>query len=232
MSKPELSDRGPDSEDVVELEATGDGGPLPIETGRLLLRRFEESDAHRTYLLINDPEIAANTRTIPYPYPEELALEWIRKHRKQWLDGKGVVFAICCKPETSGTRDSLSADEPFLVGAIGLQICTENHNAEMGYWVGQDYRGMGYCTEAAEALLKFGFEVLALHRIHAHHLARNPASGRIMEKIGMEKEGYMKENVRKNGSFEDTVHYAMINPSKINPATTAPTETKPPVENG
>ncbi|MEM7453989.1 MAG: GNAT family N-acetyltransferase [Planctomycetota bacterium] len=196
-----------------------DSGPKPIETERLILRRFEEADAYRTYQLINDPEIAANTRTIPYPYPEELAVEWIRKHRGQWISGKGVVFAICCKPEFGAEPDS-SAEEDgvtsqaYLVGAIGLQISPENHNAEMGYWVGRDYRGKGYCTEAAAALLEFGFEVLALHRIHAHHLARNPASGRIMEKLGMEKEGHMKQNVRKNGVFEDTVHYAIINPQK------------------
>ena len=80
----------------------------------------------------------------------------------------------------------------------------------MGYWVGAPYWGRGYCTEAARAILRYGFEELGLHRIHAQHFARNPASGRVMQKIGMVYEGRQHEHVRKWDRFEDSDLYGIL----------------------
>jgi RimJ/RimL family protein N-acetyltransferase len=73
----------------------------------------------------------------------------------------------------------------------------------MGVWIGVDWWGRGYATEASQTVLQFGFEVLSLNRIYAHHMLRNPASGRVLEKIGMKQEGILRERVRKWGIFED-----------------------------
>ena len=61
--------------------------------------------------------------------------------------------------------------------------------AELGYWVGEPYWGNGYCSEAACALIDFGFEQLELKQIIAEHLRNNPASGRVMRKAGMQHIG-------------------------------------------
>lgn len=170
-----------------------------IETKRLVLRPFQESDAEVQQLLINDREIAANTRTIEYPYPDGAALKWITQHPKMWLEGKSAIFAICL------------ANSGQLTGAIGLEISAANQHAELGYWIGREFWNQGICTEAARAVVQFGFETLSLNRIHAHHLTRNPASGRILEKIGMRKEGLLRSHVKKWGVFEDVVVYGILN---------------------
>ena len=69
--------------------------------------------------------------------------------------------------------------------------------------LGRPFWGRGYATEAARAVIEYGFSVLNLHRIYAMHFSRNPASGRVMEKCGMVHEGRFREHVRKWGVFED-----------------------------
>ena len=80
----------------------------------------------------------------------------------------------------------------------------------MGVWIGVDWWGRGYATEASQTVLQFGFEVLSLNRIYAHHMLRNPASGRVLEKIGMKHEGILRERVRKWGVFEDVAILSVI----------------------
>ena len=68
-----------------------------LQTERLVLRPFEAVDAPALHGLINDPEIAANTRNIEYPYPDGAGLEWIAKHPELWVQGKSAIFAVCLK---------------------------------------------------------------------------------------------------------------------------------------
>jgi RimJ/RimL family protein N-acetyltransferase len=65
-------------------------------------------------------------------------------------------------------------------------------------------------TEAARAVLRYGFEELGLNRVHAHHFAQNAPSGRVLEKIGMVREGCRREHVRKWGRFVDVVLYGVL----------------------
>jgi RimJ/RimL family protein N-acetyltransferase len=168
-----------------------------LRSERLCLRPFQASDALRLEELINDREIAANTRTIEYPYPAGAAIKWIEAHPDLWTEGKGAIFAIC---QLDGA----------LMGAIGLEIDPENHNAELGFWIGQDFRNCGYTSEAARMIIEFGFRDLALQKIYASHLARNPASGRVMQKVGMQQEGYFRKHFRKWGVFEDLVYFGIL----------------------
>jgi RimJ/RimL family protein N-acetyltransferase len=73
----------------------------------------------------------------------------------------------------------------------------------LGYWIGKPYWSKGYCTEAGKEMLRYGFIVLGLNRIHASYLSRNPASGRVMEKLGMIHEGTRRQHVLKWDVFED-----------------------------
>ena len=80
----------------------------------------------------------------------------------------------------------------------------------MGYWVGVPFWGQGICTEAARALLGFGFGDLNLNKIHAHHFTRNPASGRVLQKLGMKYEGQLRQHVLKSDRFEDLFSYGIL----------------------
>jgi RimJ/RimL family protein N-acetyltransferase len=110
-----------------------------------------------------------------------------------------MVFAVLKRPNLE------------LVGTAGLRnIDREHSQAEMGFWIAVDCWGRGYATEAAQALLHFGFESLNLNRIYAHYMLRNPASGRVLEKVGMKREGVLRERVRKWGVFEDVAALAVL----------------------
>ena len=170
-----------------------------IETERLVLRPFAMEDAADVQRLAGDPAIADTTLNIPHPYPDGAAESWINTHQERWQSGLGVICAITLR----------STGE--LVGAISvLGISQQNSHGEMGYWIGKPYWGNGYCTEAARALIRFSFETMGLHRVFAHHLARNPASGRVMAKAGMRYEGTLREHTRKTDIFEDLPVYGIL----------------------
>jgi [ribosomal protein S5]-alanine N-acetyltransferase len=97
-----------------------------------------------------------------------------------------------------------------VIGAIGLSLTPRHARGEIGYWVGLPYWGQGYATEAARALVHFGFSRLGLHRVQARHLSRNPASGRVLQKLGMALEGTQRESVRSWDRFEDVALYAVL----------------------
>lgn len=167
------------------------GQPILV-TDRLLLRPFTLADAPEVQRLAGDYEVASRTLDIPYPYPDGAAEDWIATHRPGFEKRMHVVYAVTC-PEGQD-----------LVGAVGLVEMNLRHGrAELGYWVAKHSWGRGYATEAARAVIEYGFRVLELHRIYAMHFSRNPASGRVMEKCGMVHEAHLREHNRKWGVFED-----------------------------
>ena len=91
-----------------------------------------------------------------------------------------------------------------------MGVETANNKAELGYWLDEAHWNQGFVTEAAKVLLDFGFETLKLKRIFASYFSFNEASGRIMQKIGMEKEGVLRAYTLKNGQYMDHVVYASI----------------------
>ena len=86
----------------------------------------------------------------------------------------------------------------------------QHSHAELGYWIGVPYWGKGYATEAAKAVVRYGFEQIKLNRIFAHHFKPNPASGKVLRKIGMKYEGCMRQHVRKWDEFVDLELYAIL----------------------
>jgi RimJ/RimL family protein N-acetyltransferase len=138
-------------------------------------------------------EIADTTRQIPHPYPDGAAETWIATHAALHEEGRAVTLAVEWRAERR------------VCGAIDLRIARGDRHAELGYWIGLTDWGRGLCTEAGRAVLAYGFETLGLHRVFAVYLARNPASGRVLEKLGMAREGCLRGHVRKWGVFEDVV---------------------------
>lgn len=173
--------------------------PAPLETERLVLRPLEREDAPAVARLAGRREIADTTISIPHPYSEAQAVEWIEAHGASRSGGRELVFGVRLK--ASGE----------LVGGIGLRDLDREHaQAEMGFWIGVEHWGHGYATEAARALMRFAFVELNLNRICAHHMVRNPASGRVLAKLGMVPEGLLRQRVRKWGVFEDVVLLAIL----------------------
>ncbi len=189
-----------------------------LVTDRLLLRPFTLADAPVVQLLAGDRDIASNTLNIPHPYEDGLAEEWISTHQEKFEQGELVNFAIVLR------------NDDGLIGAIGLVINQQHENAELGYWIGKPYWGNGYCTEAAQAILHYGFTVLGLNRIYASHMSRNRASGRVMEKIGMKYEGCSRQHAKRWGVFEDLKMYAILRSEYESRLGTIPFGQAPPVE--
>ena len=170
-----------------------------LQTERLLLRPLTALDVPVLVREAGRREIADTTISIPHPYSEEQGRQWIADTAAQFARGKVVVFSIQLKSEGN------------LIGTIGLRdIDLEHSQAEMGFWMAVAHWGHGYTTEAARALLAFAFERLRLNRIYAHHMVRNPASGRVLARIGMQHEGVHRQRVRKWGVFEDVVAMAAL----------------------
>jgi RimJ/RimL family protein N-acetyltransferase len=169
-----------------------------LEIERLLLRPFSLDDASVVARLAGDRSVADTTISVPHPLSETQARDWLLAGMARARSGGGVFFAITRKAGP-------------LVGAIALRdIEREHEKAEVGFWIGAEYCGNGYATEAVRAVIRHGFESLHLNRIYAHHMVRNPASGRVLCKAGMRPEGLLRQAVRKWGVFEDVMLCAIL----------------------
>ncbi len=169
-----------------------------LDTPRFLLRPFVQDDAAEVTRIVSDREIASTTLNIPHPYEPGMAKQWIATHADGLHRQSPVVFAVT------------ERESGKLVGAIGLTLEPAHHRAEMGYWVARETWGKGVCTEAATAVMRYGFDILGIERIHAHHFASNRASGRVMEKLGMRHEGTLRGHVEKWGRREDIECYGIL----------------------
>lgn len=169
-----------------------------LTTERLVLRPFTLADAAEVQRLAGAFEIADTTLTVPHPYEDGMAEQWIESLASGFAEGRLVVYAVTLR--TSGD----------LCGAAGLNLEPAHALAELGYWIGVPYWGAGYATEAARALVGHGFAHLGLNRVQARYLVRNPASGKVMRKLGMTCEGTLRQAIRKWGRFEDAALYAVL----------------------
>ncbi len=168
-----------------------------LTTERLLLNSFQEADIPSLTLYANNVKVSEMTSNIPHPYTEKDAEMWIDNTKKGFEKNALYAFAIRLKTSES------------IIGGIGLSVNDSYNHAELGYWLGEPFWGKGYATEAAKKVLHFGFNELQLHRIYATHFAHNPASGNILQKIGMTQEGTLKEHIKKSSAYFDLVQYGI-----------------------
>jgi [ribosomal protein S5]-alanine N-acetyltransferase len=169
-----------------------------IETARLRLRAFRADDAASVQRQLSDREVACATASIPHPYPEGAATAWIVAAALRESAGEARVLAI--------TR----AADAVLVGAIELRLGRGGQRAELGFWIGRAHWGRGYATEAGRAVVRWAFQVLGLHRVHAAHFTRNPASGAVLRNLGMRHEGTLRAHVVRCDVPEDVELYGVL----------------------
>ena len=170
-----------------------------LETQRLLLRPLTPDDAATVARLAGKREIAHTTISIPHPYSEDQSREWITAHAGQSATCKEIVFGV------------VTRDDAQLIGAVGLrELDTEHSQAELGFWIAVQAWGKGYATEATGRVIRYAFEELKINRVYAHYMVRNPASGKVLENLGLRREGLLRQRVRKWGVFEDVLLMAIL----------------------
>jgi RimJ/RimL family protein N-acetyltransferase len=162
----------------------------------LKLRPFNDSDSIRLAELCNNKKIWDNLRDyIPHPYSESNAIEYIEYCKKE---NPQVTFAI----EFNGD----------FVGSIGLikQLDVYKLTAEIGYWIGEPFWGMGITTRAVRLITNYGFNNLGLIRIYSGVFDFNKASQRVLEKGGFKLECIFEKSVYKNDKICDEYRYGLI----------------------
>jgi len=172
-------------------------GASVLQTRRLVLRPFGPDDAPWLQALMEIADVNTNTLIIPTPCPPGFAKEWIETAHRNAREGKAFTFAM---------RDA----DLRPMGAIFLVVNAPHAHAEMGYFLDPAFWNKGYCSEASEAMLRLAFGKLGLHRVFAVHFGSNPASGKVMKKVGMVYEGRRREHVRKCDVFLDLEQYAIL----------------------
>ncbi len=171
-----------------------------LETRRLWLRWPRHADVQAIHRLAGDREVAEMTAAIPHPYPPDGATTFVFESRKANALGRALQLAVTPKKKPNQ-----------LIGMVGILPPTDEDVAPfLGYWIGRPHWGRGYATEAAAALLRWAFDTLDLHRVHAAHLGRNPQSGAVLRKVGMRHEGRLRSHFPKWGVMEDLDLYGLL----------------------
>ena len=170
---------------------------LPIVTERLVLRRFTEDDTTDVLTFASQPSVARVTSE-RIPATEEGVREYILLQNSYQTFEKNKVFELAIERKEDGK----------VIGLLGL-ICQDHGQGEMGWVLGAEHRGQGYATEAARALMEYGFDSLALHRIHADTSTDNLAARKVMERLGMRREGLLRGAVYEEGRWVDRHFYGL-----------------------
>jgi ribosomal-protein-alanine N-acetyltransferase len=170
-----------------------------LHTERLVLRELRVEDASSIAMRAGDRQVARYLIAVPSPYPVSLAMRWITARVAWWPQGRGVTLAI--------TRRDV---EHELLGTVSLRRYARDRRAELGYWLGYDAWGRGYATEAASAIVDFGFRELGLERIYAQVFEGNDASCHVLTKLGMINEGVRRRHIRKGKQLCDVVMCGLL----------------------
>ncbi len=164
-----------------------------------MIKLTELSETHKDSLieLLNNENVAKWLLVVPFPYLPEDADYFINKckENKKGEYRKDFAYAV----ENDGTH----------IGGIGLHLSDE-HKAEVGYWLGEKYWGNGYMTKALKQILDFGFNELKLVRITAHIFEGNIPSEKLLGRCGFEYEGFMKKMYYKNNEFLNSKLFAKV----------------------
>jgi len=149
---------------------------IAIETKRLKLRPVVMSDAPRIARFCDDPGVGRMLAQTPLPYLEAAAEGWIMTMNARAPLERDFVFAV-------------ELPDEGLIGIVGAHRRGEGEDVEIGYWFGRPYWGAGYGSEAVGA---FVAEAKSLGVLNAGHFVDNPASGRLLEKVGFAYTGETK----------------------------------------
>lgn len=170
-----------------------------IETDRLIIREFNDDDFTSVHLYASDPEVI---KYLPFGpntnLDTELFLTKVKNFQIQY-PRYDYEFAVVLK------------ENNLLIGGCGIHVTNPNNKeASIGYCYNKTYWGQGYASEAANAIIAFGFKNLNLHRVYATCAPDNIGSAKVMEKVGMTKEGHLREHKLQKGTWRDSFIYSIL----------------------
>lgn len=167
-----------------------------LVTDRLLLRRPKDGDVDAIVSIVGEWEVARRLARVPHPYGPADAVFFLEQVvPAEW------VWAITLK----------GSDK--LVGVVGLTPDESEGTAELGYWLSTAQWGRGIATEAGKAALSYGFEILGLPYITSGFFEENPASGRVLEKLGFVETGRAMRPCLAAGSEVPSVEVRLPRPT-------------------
>lgn len=173
---------------------------LPIETGRLLLRPFRPDDFEPLLALHGDAELV---RWIPWGprSPAEVQVVLDRKLTQVQFDEPGGGIGLAMEVREGGA----------FAGELTMAYSSREHSlGEVGFMLGREHQGRGYATEGGREMLRLAFEELDLHRVIGRIDARNEASGRVLERLGMRREAHLLDNEWIKGEWTSEIAYGML----------------------
>jgi 8-oxo-dGTP diphosphatase len=169
----------------------------PLTTERLSLRPLRPQDADAVHRLVNDWSIARNLESVPFPYAREQADKWIADTERELAAARAYHLAVV---ETGGDR---------LIGVVGLRLDPKRaRTATLGYWVGREWWGKGFATEAAGRLARWALANLALDDIFAAVAVDNPASVAVLQRLGFRQIGEATHRFLARSSDQRVVCFA------------------------
>jgi RimJ/RimL family protein N-acetyltransferase len=168
-----------------------------IESQRLILRRFSESDLVSFLAYLNDPEVARYQSW--ESFTEQQAGEVIEKQQSLAPGLPGQWFTFALEMKETGT----------LIGHVALKML-EDQQAEIGFTMARAYHGQGLAFEAASRVLDYVFTKLKLHRVIAITDCENEKSFTLLNRLGMRREGHFIQNVWFKGKWGSEYSYAIL----------------------
>jgi len=138
---------------------------IEIKTKRLLIKKPQIRDKQKLISELNDKEISKWLENVPFPYLDKDADKWIDS-----LTTNNLEFNIFL--------------ENNLIGGVGLK-----EDYRLGYWLGKNYWGNGYATEASRELIEYAYKIIKIKKITARYMTENTSSAKVLEKLGFKEVG-------------------------------------------
>jgi ribosomal-protein-alanine N-acetyltransferase len=174
---------------------------MEIQCTACLLRPLVVSDAQALASHANDRDVWLNLRDrFPHPYSVR--------------DAEEYIAAVALRPVQTSFGVVIDGEA---AGSVSLMLGqdVERNTAEIGYWLGRTFWGRGVATEAVRAATLYAFDQLGMHRVFAVPFGRNPASTRVLEKVGYVREGILRRSAIKDGELIDQILYAAYDDDRL-----------------
>jgi RimJ/RimL family protein N-acetyltransferase/N-acetylglutamate synthase-like GNAT family acetyltransferase len=181
-------------------QSTSRTGP-PLQTERLTLRDWEESDLEAVLALKSDPEVLRYTHEAPLD----------REGARAWL--RAVIVHNRRRPRRAYNLAVVDRDSGAVLGWLGFGPPSRPHapdEYDLGYQLLRRHWGKGFATEAVRRIVRFAFEELGAHRVYAECDPENVASAHVLEKAGLRREAHFRRSDFKKGQWRDALQYAIL----------------------